>query len=122
MCSRRRRKVIASYELGQRRCPICGVQLVYNQDQPNTASFEHLVPKSAKGTEIPINGLVVCKRCNHKRGNMCWEKWLNRTGAPKKEYLLAKYYAAIVFYVNKGHKININRKKINQAIAAMSES
>jgi len=86
MATRRARKVFVSYELGQRRCPLCSCQMVYNPCQPNTASFEHLVPKSSGGTEADVNGLVVCRRCNANRGNMCWEKWLNQLNPPKKEY------------------------------------
>lgn len=114
--TQRRRKVIDSYKLGQRRCPLCGCQLVYNHHQPNTASFEHLVPKSKGGTCASRNGIVVCRRCNAERGNMCWVRWIEKINPPKKEYLLAKYLDAVAFYEQQGREItvrNVSKIKVH---------
>ncbi len=36
----------------------------------NTATIEHLTPKSKKGTNDPSNLYSACHRCNQARGNM----------------------------------------------------
>jgi hypothetical protein len=97
MATRQKKAVIRSYKLGQRRC-YCGTQLVYQPNQKNSATFEHLVPKSAGGTYHQFNCLIVCRRCNQARGNQCWITWIEKHSPPKKEWLIEKYMEAIRRY------------------------
>lgn len=63
------------YNLGQRRCHCCGVQLNWCGDFKNSATIEHLVPKSQGGTLAIPNVLVVCGDCNKARKNKDYIQW-----------------------------------------------
>jgi hypothetical protein len=112
------------YALGQRRCPCCGVQLVYQPHNDNSATFEHLVPKSQGGTFHPNNGLMICRKCNQVRGNKCWIKFVKRHKLPKQEWLIQRYLNAVQFYSTGPakrpigvslHTINIHINQVNIA-------
>lgn len=98
-----------SYQRGQRRCHICSCQLIYNPRltgkgctvPKNLATFEHLVPKSQGGTKAPINGLIICGQCNHRRGNTNWLKWIEAEQPSNKEWLLEKYLDALEYHTNR---------------------
>ena len=102
-----------AYALGQRRCPVCCVQLVYTPDNPNSATFEHMVPKSAGGTRHKENGMMMCYRCNNGRGNKCWIKWINEVNPPKKEWLIKKYVDAVEFYREQNIEIQVRFGPVN---------
>lgn len=114
--SRRKKAVLRWYQLGHRRCKYCHCQLVYNEGQPNTATAEHLVPKSQGGTEIFENLIVVCYRCNTARGNKDMTDWVK--GKPLQDWLLKKYVEAVNLYVKKNRTITINKKKFKIAAAS----
>lgn len=109
-----RREINKSYAMGQRRCHLCSCQLTYNPAStgasvPNSnATFEHLIPKSKGGTRVAINGIIVCNKCNHTRGPMDWVKWIEKLQPPKKEWLIAKYAAAVMHYQNENRKIKVD--------------
>jgi 5-methylcytosine-specific restriction endonuclease McrA len=107
--NRNRAAINRSYDMGQRRC-YCGVQLSYQPGQPNSATFEHMVPKSQGGTRERFNGMVICFRCNNSRGNMCWLKWMKKNNPPKKEWLIQKYLNAVQEYQTRGKHLTINKK------------
>lgn len=94
------------YSLGQRRC-YCGVQLVWNQDQKNSATFEHLVPKSQGGTLALKNSLVICSDCNNNRGNADWIDWIVENNPPKAKWLLHKYNEAVQYYSQHNRKLKV---------------
>lgn len=100
------------YGLGQRRCHCCGVQLNWCGIYPNTASIEHLVPKSQGGTYAFQNIIVVCITCNNVRKNKDYIKWVIHNNFPKKEWLIAKYFAAVQYYKDTGQNINISTKHL----------
>jgi hypothetical protein len=88
------------FSLGQSRCHCCGVQLNWAPHHKNSATFEHLVPKSHGGTYNARNGIIVCARCNETRGNTDWIDWVIMNQFPKKEWLIGKYIDAVEFYYN----------------------
>jgi hypothetical protein len=110
-----RKHINNSYNLGQRRC-YCGRQLVYNPHQSNSATFEHLVPKSQGGTFHYKNHIIACQKCNKARGNMCWVKWVNKHNFPKKEWLLNKYAEALLHYQQDSRKLVINSQRATNII------
>ena len=113
MCKNSKKLIAKTYELGQRRCPVCCCQLVYNSNQKNTATFEHLVPKSSGGIDSFQNGLVVCRSCNNRRGNRCWLGWIVSEDSPKREYLARKYLESVKYHrevLSKNIKIKSNKK------------
>lgn len=116
MPSKSRRHIMHWYNLGQRRCPCCGVQLVYQPGQPNSATLEHLVPKSFGGTYDLENGLMVCYRCNNQRGSRCWIRWMNKKNPPKKEWLIRKYLLAVLTIYQKNPGVNVRKKVILKAM------
>ena len=50
----------------------------------NTATIEHLIPKSKGGTNVKSNLKMSCHQCNSLRGNMCAVEWLRIVNDPKK--------------------------------------
>jgi hypothetical protein len=120
--NRQRIQIKRWYALGQRRCHCCGVQLIYQPNCDNSATFEHLVPKSAGGTLHANNGLMICRKCNHTRGNQCWIKFVKTNNLPKQEWLIRRYINAVKFYQT-GHSkrnINVSFKLINVHIGQVN--
>lgn len=60
------------------RCRWCGIRLVLDAPQAawNRLTVDHLVPRSAGGTDALVNLTLACKRCNNRRGPMSVEEWL----------------------------------------------
>lgn len=114
MPTKSRKAMIRAYNNGQRRC-YCGVQLNWTGRFPNSATFEHLVPRSQGGTWAPENGMIVCNSCNNKRENKCWIRYLNEVNPPKKEWLIQKYLEAVLYHHSRGININIRKKVISRA-------
>lgn len=72
------------FQLGQRRCPCCGVQLTWDSDNtPRTATVEHLVLASAGGTFHMQNTIVTCRRCNSTRGSQNWIDFVQKKSSSK---------------------------------------
>jgi hypothetical protein len=113
--NKQRMQIKRWYALGQRRCPCCGVQLVYQPECDNSATFEHLVPKSQGGTLHAKNGLMICRKCNHTRGNTCWISFVKKNKLPKQEWLIQRYLDAVKFYGRgEGSRtIGVSFKRIN---------
>lgn len=87
------------YKKGQRRCHCCGIQMVWQGENNNSATVEHLVPESKGGTLHHQNLLIVCKSCNSKRGNIDWVEWVIGNDLPKRDWLIQKYEIAINYYL-----------------------
>jgi 5-methylcytosine-specific restriction endonuclease McrA len=113
--NKQRMQIKRWYKLGQRRCPCCGVQLVYQPKCDNSATFEHLVPRSQGGTLHAINGLMICSKCNHTRGNTCWISFVKKNKPPKQEWLIQRYLAAVKYYGRGAgsRPISVSFKRIN---------
>lgn len=62
-------------------CPYCGEDMVLELGQSNTATIEHIIPKSKGGPNAEFNYMAVCSSCNNERGNQ-----------PLGLYLLAKQH------------------------------
>lgn len=93
------KKRVIWYELGQRRCACCSVQLTWSSDNyPRDATVEHLVPASFGGTYHMVNTLVTCKRCNSLRGTKDWIQFVKEHKFPKMEWLINRYIRAVEFY------------------------
>jgi len=109
-----------AYGLGQRRCPVCCVQLVYTANNRNSATFEHIVPKSKGGTRHRENGMMMCYACNNGRGTKCWIEWMNEVNPPKKEWLIQKYIDAIEFYKENQIEVKVKTGPISVYIENMT--
>jgi hypothetical protein len=96
---------------GQRRCPCCNVQLNWTIGYKNTATAEHLLPKSHGGTYHPKNILIICYECNQQRGNTDYIKWIAGSNFDKKQWLISRYTIAMNHYITSGRKINRDTKK-----------
>lgn len=101
------------YQLGQRRCHCCGLQLNWAQGHKNSATVEHLVPASYGGTYHSENIIITCSKCNERRGNKDWIYWVTKNNFPKKEWLIKKYINAVEFYACQNGKYKIS-KNINR--------
>ena len=97
MCKRTRAIKNRWYKLGQRRCH-CGVQLNWCGNYKNSATVEHILPKSAGGTLAKANTLIVCRKCNADRGSEPYEAFVSRLSIPKKEWLCEKAAIAERYY------------------------
>ena len=108
VASHRIRVIKYWYNLGHRRCRYCQCQLVYNLGQKNSASREHLIPKSQGGADSIINGIVVCHTCNQSRRNRDFIQFAR--GLPLEDWLIRKYKESVEYHDKIGKKITINRK------------
>lgn len=104
------------FSLGHKRCAYCHCQLVWNKDQKNTATVEHLVPKCQGGTEALVNLIVVCQTCNNRRGHTDLLDWVK--GRPLEQWITQKYINSIAFYNVAGRKLQINKKKVKNLLTA----
>lgn len=100
------------FQLGQRRCPCCGVQLTWDSDNtPRTATVEHLVLASAGGTFHMQNTIVTCRRCNSTRGSQNWIDFVQKNRIPKAEWLIDKYLNAVEFYRKHNKVVYLREQK-----------
>ena len=100
------------FQLGQRRCPCCGVQLTWNSDNAHrSATVEHLVPASAGGTYHFQNTIVTCKGCNNARGAKNWIGFVRQNRFPKAEWLIGKYINAVEFYRRHNKVVYLREQK-----------
>lgn len=50
-------------------CPYCMENMTLERGEYNTATIEHIVPKSKGGSNLRANFMAVCSYCNSERGN-----------------------------------------------------
>ncbi len=51
------------------KCSICGRLMTYDLNQPNTATIDHIVPKSLGGSNGKKNLQAACGDCNNAKGS-----------------------------------------------------
>lgn len=55
-------------------CHLCGRGMSREQGKPNTATFDHIIPKSKMRDNclghVPNNKKLACRQCNIWRGNL----------------------------------------------------
>mgnify|MGYP003650142423 FL=1 len=78
------------YKLGHKRCHYCCIQLNYAAGHKNSATVEHIIPKSSGGTLSKENTLVVCHTCNQKRGSKDFLSFTMGSRFPRSLWLKAK--------------------------------
>lgn len=54
-------------------CAYCG-------DRDGPLEVDHIIPRSAGGTNDPVNLTIACKSCNSSKGAKPLDVWLNETG------------------------------------------
>lgn len=61
-------------------CSYCGVALIESKVANNAATVDHLVPRSAGGTDDVYNLVACCRVCNAKKGvkQVIRPLWLHR--------------------------------------------
>lgn len=121
--TRCKKKVIKhNFKLGQRRCPFTGLQLIYNRVETgilmqNSATIEHIIPKSKGGTSHSTNVMTISHVANNKRGNTCWIKWIESFNPPKKDYLIERYLEAVLWHMlTQSEKLRISTGTIRNYI------
>ena len=55
-------------EAQNHRCCWCGIKVTELRDRPDSATIEHVVPKSHGGADHPDNFAIACHSCNGNRG------------------------------------------------------
>lgn len=92
----RRRFLNTLAERQNHRCCYCGVRFVDIENHPDSASQEHIIPKSNIKIEDSKNKVCACRGCNNKRGNMDILEFLTKMGIPCDidilAYVRGKYY------------------------------
>ena len=63
-------------EVQRWRCCWCLCEMRGEQGFKNSATIEHITPRSQGGTDHITNLAVACNRCNNRRGNIPWEDFL----------------------------------------------
>lgn len=97
LTTRYKQKLLWYYEYGQRRCAYCCCQLHFTKQvsgkvpHPNTATIEHIIPKSKGGYGHFVNTLMVCVTCNGKRGDKDFVKFVKKHKIPRSEWLLDRF-------------------------------
>jgi hypothetical protein len=106
--NRKFKKRVEWYQLGQRRCHCCGVQMTWSTDnKPREATVEHLVPASKGGTYHTENIIITCRTCNNSRGSTDWIDFVTKNKFPKSEWLIGKYLNVLEFYRKTNKVIDI---------------
>jgi hypothetical protein len=59
------------------KCCWCGTQCVPESNQSNSATIEHIQPRSLGGADDQENYAMSCSRCNNKRGTLSVEDFMN---------------------------------------------
>ena len=65
-------------EAQNHRCCWCGTNMTFVQNQKNSATIEHVTPKSCGGEDHPDNYAIACSRCNSARGTLSIEEFMVR--------------------------------------------
>jgi hypothetical protein len=63
-------------EVQRWRCCWCYCEMRGEQGFKNSATIEHITPRSCGGTDHITNLAIACNRCNNRRGNTPWEDFL----------------------------------------------
>lgn len=50
-------------------CPYCLGEMTLTQHFNNSATVDHLIPKSRGGADLRENFVIACKSCNEDKGN-----------------------------------------------------
>jgi 5-methylcytosine-specific restriction endonuclease McrA len=95
VCKRKQARKQHYYNLGHTRCHYCCVQLNYAAGHKNSATVEHIIPKSKGGTLRESNCLIVCKTCNGKRKNKDFKGFVSGSRFPRRDWLFGKYEKAL---------------------------
>lgn len=98
MCKRKKRIKEKFYSLGHSRCHYCCRQLNYSSGFRNSATVEHIIPKSKGGTLALKNCLVVCAECNTKRADKDFIGFVTGSKFPRQGWLKSKHVEAGKFY------------------------
>lgn len=61
-----------------------GFKCVYCNEENEPLTVDHIILWEENGDSVPANLISSCKKCNHTRGNMPFEQWI------ESPYLLAK--------------------------------
>lgn len=65
-------------EAQNHRCCWCGKHMVFIPNRKDSATIEHVIPRSQGGADHPDNYAVACGGCNTARGNMPAEEFMQR--------------------------------------------
>jgi len=63
-------------EAQNHRCCWCGVHMTEKRGHENSATIEHITPRSCGGPDDPSNYAVACDRCNNRRKDQPWEVFI----------------------------------------------
>jgi len=63
-------------EVQRWRCCWCLCEMRGEQGFKNSATIEHITPRSCGGIDHVTNLAVACSRCNNRRGSIPWEEFL----------------------------------------------
>ena len=63
-------------EVQRWRCCWCLCEMRGEQGYKNSATIEHITPRSCGGTDHISNLAIACNRCNNRRGSIPWEEFL----------------------------------------------
>ena len=98
MCKKKLMTKLKYFKLGHKRCHYCCVQLNYSSGFKNSATIEHIVPRSKGGGLAQINSLVVCQKCNKRRADKNFVGFVTSSRFPRKDWLISKYKKAEEYY------------------------
>ena len=60
------------------RCCWCGTHMTFSSNCKNSATIEHVTPKSLGGEDHPDNYAVACNRCNSTRGSLSIDEFMTK--------------------------------------------
>lgn len=65
----RKARIKAYYKAQHGECAYCGQRMTLKLDMPNSATIDHIIPRSKGGRSNKFNEIAACATCNRIKGD-----------------------------------------------------
>ena len=100
-------------EAQNHRCCYCGCKMTEQANHKNSATIDHVLPKSKGGANHPDNYVIACYSCNTKRGSTPAEQFLLEKSAESSKSILRKQMHEMGLHFGNNTKASRLRRKLD---------